>query len=328
MGNFGVKVLGTGSYVPEKILTNADLEKIVETSDEWITQRTGIKERHIADENTATSDVAAQAAKKALADANLSPEDIDLIITATVTPDMFFPSTACFIQKAIGAKNAVAFDVSAACTGFIYGLTIAKNFIENGGARKVLVIGSETLSKFTDWKDRNTCVLFGDGAGAIVLGAAEGPSSILSTFLGADGGYWELLYMPGCGSRNPASQKVLDERLCYIKMSGKETFKVAVTKMSEAAEKAVELAGLKFEDLALLIPHQANMRIIEAIAKRAGFPMDKVWVNIHRYGNMSAATTIVALDEARKAGKIKAGDIVELVAFGGGFTWGAAVIKL
>lgn len=328
MTKYGVKVLGTGAHTPERILTNADLEKMVETSDEWITTRTGIKERHIADENTATSDIAIPAARKALEDAKLTPEDIDLIIVATVTPDMFFPSTACFVQKGIGAKNAKAFDISAACSGFIYALTIAKNFIENGSSKHALIIGAETLSKQTDWKDRNTCVLFGDGAGAIILGAVEGPSSILSTYLGSDGNYWELLYNPGCGSRNPASQKVLDERLCYIRMSGKETFKVAVTKMSEAAEKAIELANIKFEDLALLIPHQANMRIIEAIAKKADFPMEKVYVNIHRYGNMSAATTIVALDEARKAGKVKAGDIVELVAFGGGFTWGAAVIKL
>jgi 3-oxoacyl-[acyl-carrier-protein] synthase-3 len=207
-------------------------------------------------------------------------------------------------------------------------LSIAKNIIENGGAKTVLLIGAETLTKQTDWTDRNTCVLFGDGAGAILLGATEGPSSVLSTYTGADGNYWDLLYIPGCGSRNPASQKVLDERLCYIKMSGKETFKVAVTKMSLAAKKAIELANLKFSDLDLLIPHQANMRIIEAIAKRADFPMDKVYVNIHRYGNMSSATTIVALDEARKSGKVKAGDIIELVAFGGGFTWGAAVLKL
>jgi 3-oxoacyl-[acyl-carrier-protein] synthase III len=328
MGKFGLKVLGTGSYTPEKILTNADLEKMVETTDEWITTRTGIKERHIAAENQATSDLAIEAAKKAIAEAKIKPEDIDLIIVATVTPDMYHPSTACFVQKGLGAAKASAFDVSAACSGFVYGLNIAKNFIENGGAKIVLLIGAETLTRQTDWTDRNTCVLFGDGAGAILLGATEGPSAVLSTYTGADGNYWELLYNPGCGSRNPASQKVLDERLPFIKMAGKETFKVAVMKMSEAADKAIELAGIKYEDLALLIPHQANMRIIEAIAKRADFPMEKVYVNIHRYGNMSSATTIVALDEARKSGKVKAGDIVELVAFGGGFTWGAAVIKL
>lgn len=328
MSKFGVKILGTGSYTPAKILTNADLEKMVETTDEWITTRTGIKERHIAAENQATSDLAIEAAKKAIEDARIKPEDIGLIIVATVTPDMFHPSTACFVQKGIGAVNASAFDISAACSGFIYGLTIARNFIENGGAKTILLIGAETLTRQTDWTDRNTCVLFGDGAGAILLGATEGPSSVLSTYLGADGGYWNLLYMPGCGSRNPASQKVLDEHLPFIKMGGKETFKVAVTKMSLAAEKAIELAGLKFNDLSLLIPHQANKRIIEAVAKKADFPMEKVYVNIHRYGNMSAATTIVALDEARKSGRVKAGDLVELVAFGGGFTWGAAVLKL
>ncbi|MFH1368186.1 MAG: beta-ketoacyl-ACP synthase III [Elusimicrobiota bacterium] len=328
MNKFGVKILGTGSYVPEKILTNADLAKIVDTSDDWITQRTGMKERHITDKHTATSDLSIRASQKAIEDAHLTPADIDAIIVATITPDMFFPSTACFVQKGLGAVNAHAFDISAACSGFIYGLSIAKDSIENGSAKNVLLIGAECLTKHTDWSDRNTCVLFGDGAGAIILGRTDEPSAILSTYLGADGNYWELLYNPGGGSRNPPSQKNIDEHLNFIKMKGKEVFKIAVTKMSEAAEKAIEKANLKFSDLALLIPHQANMRIIEAIARKAEFPMDKVYINLHKYGNMSSATTIVALDEARKEGKVKQGDIVELVAFGGGFTWAAAVIKL
>ena len=329
MINFKVKISGTGSYVPPKVLTNADLEKMVQTTDEWITTRTGIKERHIADENTATSDLAYEAAKIALEEAKLSPDDIDAIIVATITPDMLFPSTACFVQRRLNAKKSAAFDILAACSGFIYGLSIAKAYIESGFYKNVLVIGAETLSKITDWQDRNTCILFGDGAGALVLSRSENEkNSILSIYLGADGNYDYLLNLPGGGSRNPQSQKVIDERLNFMKMEGKEVFKVAVTKMAESAEKALELAGKTRNDLALVIPHQANRRIIEAIAKRLEFPLDKVFINLHKYGNVSAATTIIGLDEARKTGKVKEGDLVELVAFGGGFTWAAAVIQL
>jgi len=328
MNTIGVKILGTGSYVPEKILTNADLEKMVQTSDEWITTRTGMKERHIADSSTATSDLAVKAAREALAEAKVSPEELDVIIVATVTPDMFFPSTACFVQKALGATNAAAFDFAAACSGFIYGLSIAKGYIESGLYKKVLLIGAETLTKVTDWQDRNTCVLFGDGAGAMVLGAANEPSSILSVYMGADGNYDTLLQLPGGGSRNPASLQTIEQKMHYMKMAGREVFKVAVTKMSEALSKAVELSGKQCSELALVIPHQANLRIIEAVAKRMEFPMEKVFVNIHKYGNVSAATIILALDEARKEGKAKKGDLIGTVAFGGGFTWGAAVIKL
>ncbi|MCX5782055.1 MAG: ketoacyl-ACP synthase III [Elusimicrobia bacterium] len=328
MSKFGVKILGTGSSVPDKILTNSELEKMVQTTDEWITSRTGIKERRIADKNTATSDLAIGAAKKALAEAKIKPEELDAIIVATITPDMFFPSTACLIQKAINAKNAFTFDLSAACSGFIYGLAVAKNFIENGFCKNILLIGAETLSKITDWKDRNTSVLFGDGAGAMVLSRSETENNILSVYLGADGTYADLLYLPGGGSRNPSTEETVKNRMHYIKMEGKEVFKVAIIKMIEAAQKALDLAKIKCEEISLLIPHQANLRIIEAITKRMGLPKEKVFVNLHKYGNVSAATTIIAFDEALKEGKVKKGDIVELVAFVGGFTWASAVLKI
>jgi len=328
MTAFGVKIMGTGSHMPEKILTNADLEKMVQTSDEWITTRTGIKERRIAKDSEATSDLAIPAAIEAIKEAGITAEDIDVIIVATVTPDMIFPSTACMVQRAIGATNAASFDMAVACTGFIYGLNIARGFIESGIYKHILLIGAETLSKITDWQDRNTCILFGDGAGAMVLGRKEGTSDILSVFLGSDGNYENLLKLPAGGSRIPATAKSVENRLHFMKMEGKEVFKVAVTKMAQAADKALELAGIKPNDLALIIPHQANLRIIDAIARRMDFPKEKVCITLNKYGNVSAATTIVALDEARKEGRIKAGDIVELVAFGGGFTWGAAVIRL
>lgn len=328
MTTYGVAIRGTGSYVPERILTNADLEKMVQTSDEWITTRTGMKERRIADEKTATSDLAIAAARKALEEAKIAPEELDAIIVATVTPDMLFPSTGCFVQRGLGATNAFAFDITAACSGFLYGLSIAKGYIESGTYRNILLIGAETLSKITDWQDRSTCILFGDGAGAMVLSRTEGESGIVSLHLGADGNYQHLLQLPGGGSRNPVSPQTIEQRLHYMKMAGPEVFKVAVTKMAEAAEKALELAGKQSEDLTLIIPHQANRRIIEAIAKRMKLPLEKVFINLHKYGNVSAATTIIALDEARREGKLKKGDLTELVAFGGGFTWGAAVLRL
>ena len=328
MEKYGVKILGTGSYVPEKVLTNADLEKIVQTTDEWITTRTGIKERHITDAQTATSDLAVEAAKRAMKEANVTKDDLDAIIVATITPDMPFPSTACFVQKALDAKKAFAFDISAACSGFIYGLAVAKSFLENGQYKTILLIGAETLTKVTDWTDRSTCVLFGDGAGAMVLGRSEKENNLLSIYIGSDGSYDKLLYQPAGGSRNPATEETVKNKLHCIKMEGKEVFKVAVTKMREAAEKALEMVGKKPEDLALLIPHQANLRIIDAIGKRMGLNGDKVFVNVHKYGNMSSATTIIAFDEARKSGRTKSGDLVELIAFGGGFTWGAALFKL
>ncbi|MCL2389364.1 MAG: ketoacyl-ACP synthase III [Elusimicrobia bacterium] len=324
----GVKILSTGSYFPEKVLTNADLAKIVDTSDEWIITRTGIKERRVAAQNQATSDLALEASKDALKKAGLSPQDIELIIVATVTPDMMFPSTACMLQTKLGASKAAAFDLLAACTGFIYALSTAKAFIESGMYKNVLLVGAETLTKITDWTDRNTCVLFGDGAGAMVLAAAEGESAVLSTYLGADGSYADLLNLPAGGSLTPASAETVNNKMHTIKMQGKEVFKVAVTKMFEAAEIGLERAGLKPDDVALFIPHQANMRIIEAVAKKLNMPLERIGINLQKTGNVSAATTITALDEAIKTGRLKTGDIVELIAFGGGFTWGSAVIKL
>jgi len=324
----GIEIIGIGSYLPEKILTNADLEKLVETSDEWITTRTGIKERRIASEIEATSDLAIKAAEKAISKAKISPDEIDAIIVATVTPDMFFPSTSCLVQKGLKAKNAAAFDISAACSGFIYALSIAKDSIKSGTFKTVLVIGSETMSRVTDWQDRNTCVLLGDAAGAVILRKTDSPSDILSSYLGADGNYSDLLYMPGGGSREPATYKTIDERKHFLKMEGNKLFKIAVKAMADSAQKAIALAGLTCNDINLFIPHQANIRIIEAVAKHLDISMEKVFLNIHKYGNTSSATTPVALEEAIIEGKVKKGDIVVLVAFGGGLTWGSVVIKL
>jgi 3-oxoacyl-[acyl-carrier-protein] synthase III len=322
-----VRIIGTGSYLPKKILTNADLEKMVDTSDEWIVTRTGIKQRHIAAAEQASSDLAVKAAKKAIEEAKVKPEDIDLVIVATITPDMFFPSTACLVQTQLGIKNAAAFDISAACTGFIYALSIAKQYLETGASKMALVIAAETLSKITDWQDRNTCVLFGDGAGAAVLKKTEGDSGLLAFYLGADGQYGDLLKMPGGGSRMPATEDTVKQRMHFLKMSGNATFKIAVQSMIKASQEVIKKAGLKCEDINLVIPHQANIRIIEAMAKRVGVPMEKIFLNIHRCGNMSAATTAVGLDEAYRAGKIKKGDIVQIVAFGGGLTWGGCMMK-
>jgi 3-oxoacyl-[acyl-carrier-protein] synthase III len=321
-----VGILGTGSFVPEKALTNFDLEKIMDTSDEWIKTRTGVSERRISDENTATSDLATQAALNAIKSANLTPEDIDLIIVATVTPDMSFPSTACIVQANIGAKNAAAFDLEAACTGFIYGLTIGRSLIQSNMYKHVLVIGAETLSKVIDYTDRGTAILFGDGAGAAVLGEVE-DGGILSTYLGADGVSGGYLTLPAGGSRKPASIETVNDRLHYVKMAGSDVFKFAVRVMGDSSTKAVDIAGLKLEDVDYLIPHQANIRIIEASAKRLKLPMDKVYVNIDKYGNMSAASIPVALDEAYRSNKIKKGDNIVIVGFGGGLTWGSSLIK-
>ncbi|MDR3111872.1 MAG: ketoacyl-ACP synthase III [Elusimicrobiota bacterium] len=325
----GTKILGTGSFFPDKILTNADLEKIVDTSDEWITTRTGIKERRISQEHTPTSELAYQASVQALKSANISAAEIDLIVVATITPDMMCPSTACFLQNKFGIKTKPVFDLAAACSGFVYGIAVAKAFIASGIYKKILLVGAEELSKITDWTDRNTCVLFGDGAGAMVLSASEEQEEgILSISLGADASYWDLLYLPAGGTVNPASERTVKEKLHTIKMHGKEVFKVAVVKMAQVAEEALILSGKSLDDIKLIIPHQANMRIIEAVAKKIGLPMERVFVNIHKTGNISSATTITALDEAIKCGKLQKGDIAELVAFGGGFTWGAAVIRI
>jgi 3-oxoacyl-[acyl-carrier-protein] synthase-3 len=320
-------ILGVGKYLPEQVLTNADLEKMVDTTDDWITTRTGIKERRIASDNQATSDMAVKAAKNALKDAGLEPRDVDLIIVATITPDMFFPSTACQVQYKLGAREVPAFDISVACSGFIYGLAIADQFIKSGMYKYALVIASEKLSTVTDWEDRSTCVLFGDGAGAAILGPVE-EGGIIGASLGADGSKGDLLQLPAGGSRMPASIKTIENKLHTIKMEGNVLFKHAVKMMADAALAVTEPLGLKGDDIDLIIPHQANIRILNAVAKKLGVDPDKkVYLNIHKYGNMSAASSAVALTEAVQGRRIKEGDTVLMDAFGGGLTWGALLIK-
>jgi 3-oxoacyl-[acyl-carrier-protein] synthase-3 len=322
------RIIGTGSAVPDKILTNLDLEKIVDTSDEWITSRTGIKERRIASEGEYTSTFATRAAENALAMAGVDPADVDLILVATVTPDFPFPATAFLVQNNIRATKAVAFDISAACSGFLYGISVVEKFIRTGSAKKALVIGAETLTRIVDWTDRNTCCLFGDGAGAVLLEAHEGDDrGILSTHIHSDGSYWELLHQPGVGSRNPACQKTIDEKLTFINMQGNEVFKLAVRAMEEAANEALDTNNLKTGDIDLFIPHQANRRIIDAIGKRLGLSDRQLYVNLERYGNTSSASIPIALDEVCRAGRIKEGDIVLFDAFGGGLTWGSVLVR-
>jgi 3-oxoacyl-[acyl-carrier-protein] synthase-3 len=326
----GCSIIGTGSYMPSRVLSNQDLEKIVETSDDWITSRTGIKERRIAAEGENTSDMAAAAAKNAMAMAGITAADLDLIIVATVTPDMFFPSTACIVQKKIGAKNAVCFDISAACSGFLFALQTARHFLNGGPRKTALVIGAEKLSALINWKDRNTCVLFGDGAGAVVLRAGEkdGKSHrVLSSVMGSDGNLSDLLRVPGGGTAMPVTPENVASRPNTIHMEGRETFKHAVTRMTQACEDALKQASLTKEDVSLVIPHQANARIITAIADRLDLPHEKAFINVDKYGNTSAATIPVALDEAQRSGRIKKGDVLLLVAFGGGFTWASAVVQ-
>ncbi|HQL35326.1 MAG TPA: beta-ketoacyl-ACP synthase III [Bacillota bacterium] len=320
-------IIGTGSCLPDKIVTNRDMEKIVDTTDEWINTRTGISERRMTDENTATSDLATVAARRALENAGLSPEEIDLILVATVTPDVMFPSTACIVQDNIGAINAAAFDLEAACSGFLYGLAVAENFIKTGYYRNIMVIGAEALTKIIDFTDRNTCVLFGDGAGAAIVSEVPEGYGILSTYIGADGKGGKLLTVPAGGSRIPSSVESVQNRLHYVKMDGKEVFKFAVKIMGDAAEKALEKCGLDKEDIDFLIPHQANRRIIDASVKRLKMPNEKVYINLDKYGNMSSASVAVAIDEASRKGLLKDGDTIVLVGFGGGLTWGSAVLK-
>ncbi|MDD5496145.1 MAG: ketoacyl-ACP synthase III [Candidatus Omnitrophica bacterium] len=321
-----VGILGLGAYLPEKVLTNKELERMVDTTDEWITTRTGIKERRIARKDEATSDMAAEAGRRALKAAGLNIEDIDLIIVATITPDMFFPATACLVQDKLGAKRVPAFDVSVACSGFIYGLAIAEQFIRSGTYKHALVIAAEKLSAITDWSDRATCVLFGDGAGAAVLGPVD-KGGILSAYLGANGKQGDLIKLPAGGSRIPATKKTIEDRLHFIKMNGSELFRHAVKIMADAALEVTKPLNLKAEDISLVIPHQANIRILNAVAKRMGLTEDKIYLNIERYGNMSAASSAVALVEAVQEGRIKKGDKILLDAFGGGLTWGALVIE-
>ncbi len=320
------KIIGTGSSVPETVLSNSDLEKMVDTSDEWITSRTGIKERRIADKNTAASDVAYGAAEKALRAAGVSPQQLDVIIVGTITPDFIFPSTGCILQSRLGAKKAYAFDLMAGCSGFLYTLHVAEGIIKSGGAEKILAIGVDVLSKVTDFEDRSTCILFGDGAGAAVLTASDEPG-ILSSILSSDGNDWDLLYVPAGGSRTPIDEEVLKTREQYIKMKGNDVFKVAVKSMESVTVDAITKANVSPEDIDLFVPHQANYRILEAVRKRLGFPEEKVFANLDKYGNTSGASIPLALDEAVQQGSVGEGSLVLFAAFGAGFTWGASVIR-
>ncbi|RME26434.1 MAG: ketoacyl-ACP synthase III [Candidatus Zixiibacteriota bacterium] len=321
------RIAGTGSYVPPRRMTNADFERIVDTSDEWIVTRTGIKERRIADETISTSDMAVNAASRALEMAGVSNDEIDLLITGTVTPDYKLPSNACVVQEKMDFPNAVAFDVVAACAGFINGLSVARGYIESGQYKKALVIGVEKLSAFTNYKDRNTCVLFGDAAGAVVVEPSTNGSGIQSTFLRSAGRYRTLLWSEIGGTLNPITESYNFDGRDKIHMSGSDVFKIAVKEMGNAALKVIADAGLTPDDIDLFVPHQANIRIIEALAKRLGIGMDRVFLNIHKYGNTSSASIPLALDEANREGRIKPGDNIVMVAFGGGLIWGAALVK-
>lgn len=319
-------IIGLGKYLPEEIMTNHDLEKIVDTTDEWIKTRTGIEKRRIAAKEQATSDLAYAAAKEALEDADIAAEELDLIIVATITPDMLFPATSCIVQEKLGAKNAAAFDLGAGCSGFVYGLTTAVNFVETGMYDNILVIGAEVLSKILDWEDRGTCVLFGDGAGAAVISAAE-KGGFLASDLGADGKGADTLYQPAGGSRIPASHESVRNKEHFLKMEGTPVFKFAVKAMSRASLDVLKKAGVKKEDVKLLIPHQANTRIIDAAAKRLKLNDDQIYVNLPEYGNTSAASIAIALAEAKEKGLINNGDKIVLVAFGAGLTWASTVIE-
>ncbi|HEY0457125.1 MAG TPA: beta-ketoacyl-ACP synthase III [Verrucomicrobiae bacterium] len=320
-------ITSVGAYVPERVLTNADLEKMVETTDDWITSRTGIKERRLATEKETTSDMASLAALRAMKAANISPEQIDLIIVATITPDMMFPSTACLVQHKIGAKRSAAFDIEAACSGFIYALEIGQQFIMSRTYDTVLVIGAEKLSTIVDWTDRNTCVLFGDGAGAAILQHRPDAHGLLTACMGAEGDKAELLCMPGGGSRCPTTAETVNARLHYLRMDGKETYKSAVTAMYTAGQEALRRCELDISQIQCIIPHQANRRIIEAVADRLGAKPEQLFINLDKFGNTSAASVAIALEEAVRTGRIHRGDLVLLVVFGAGLTWAAAVIE-
>jgi 3-oxoacyl-[acyl-carrier-protein] synthase-3 len=320
------RIAGTGSYAPERVLSNADLERMVATSDAWIVERTGIRERRIAAPGEACSDLGTKAAERALAAAGIAAADLDMILLATCTGDSPLPSTACLIQQRLGAMKAAACDLSAACCGFVYALGVGNAYVMTG-MRHLLVVGAEVMSSLIDWTDRNTCVLFGDGAGAVVLSPATGDRGVLSTHLHSDGNLWDLICVPGGGSRTPPSEKMLSEGLQYMKMKGNETFKVAVKTLEEAAREALAANQLTVEDLDLYVPHQANLRIIRSVAARLGLPMDKVVLNLDRYGNTSAASIPLALDEAVRDGRIRSGSLVMMEAFGAGLTWAASVIR-
>ncbi len=325
---YPVMIAGTGSYVPEKVVTNADLAKVIDTTDEWITSRTGIKQRHIAADGEFTSHLATNAAKKALEQSGIAAEDIQLIIVATISPDTITPATACYVQHNLGANKAIAFDISAACSGFLYALKLAKRMISDGAFKNALIIGAEKLSSFVNWEDRNTCVLFGDGAGAAVLRRSkEGEGRILATEMGTDGKHTGILNIPGGGSACPTTPENAAEKLASLNMSGREVFKLAVNAMKQASEAVIKRANLTADDIKLVIPHQANLRIIDAIADRLTIPNEKVFVNLHKYGNTSAAAVAIALDEAHREGRFERGDKIILVVFGAGLTWAATAIE-
>ncbi|HAK59496.1 MAG TPA: 3-oxoacyl-ACP synthase [Nitrospiraceae bacterium] len=321
------RIVGTGSYVPKKVVTNHDIEKLVDTSDEWIMERTGIKERRVAERGQTTSDLAYEASHKALKAAGIAPGDLDLILVATTTPDTIMPSLGCVLQEKLRAKKAAAFDVYAACSGFIYGLSVANAFIKSDTYTNILLVGAETLSRFVDWEDRTTCVLFGDGAGAVVIQRHAGKRGILSAHLHSDGALGNLLYVPAGGALHPPTHDTIHKRMHYIKMKGNETFKVAVRALEDVVQEALEHNKVKPEEIDLLVPHQANMRIIQAMAKRLNMPLEKVVITIEKYGNTSAASIPMALDEAVRAGRIKDHDLLLLEAFGGGLTWASALVR-
>jgi 3-oxoacyl-[acyl-carrier-protein] synthase III len=321
------EIVSTGRWLPDRVVTNQDLEKELDTSDEWIRERTGIRERRLADQDTGAADMGASAARIAMERAGVQPGEIDVIVVSTATPDRLLPSTACDLQALLGATNAAAYDIAAACSGFLYGLSIAEGHLAAGRAEIALVVSTEKMSSIVDWGDRSTAVLFGDGAGAAIVKRSENGRGLLSSFIRSDGTLAELLWRPGGGARIPMDLAVLDQKTHLVQMAGREVFKAAVRSMAEAADQALLRAGLTGEDVSLLIPHQANMRIIEATAKYANVPMEKVFVNVDRYGNMSSATIPVALDEAIEAGRLREGDYVLMVAFGAGFTWASAVLQ-
>jgi len=322
-----VSIIGTGAFAPAKILDNAFFEKIIDTSDEWITTRTGIKERRATTEHETTADLSTKAALHALESAKLKPEELDLIIIGTVTPDHPFPSAACYVQARLKAVNAAAFDIGAACSGFMYSLSIGHRLVSTGVYKNALVIGAECLTKITDYKDRTSCMLFGDGAGAVILQPHTHGHEILYSFIGTDGSGSAFIYQPAGGSKMPASHKTVEENLHVIRLRGREVFKFAVTKMADMVAFGVKQCHLKLEDITMIVPHQVNLRILEAAAERLNFPMDKIFVNIHKFGNTSSASVPMALDEVARSGRLKKGDIVVLVAFGGGLTWGVTVIR-
>jgi 3-oxoacyl-[acyl-carrier-protein] synthase-3 len=320
-------IIGTGSYLPERVLTNFDLEKMVDTTDEWIFTRTGIRQRRIASEGQVTSDLGAEACRRALADAKVRPDEVSLLIVATITPDYVFPSTACMIQQKIGAKATGGFDLSAACAGFLYGLIVGARLIEADPSQTVLVVGAETLTRITDYTDRSSCILFGDGAGAAVLRASAEGRGVLASDCGVDGAGGDFMKVPAGGSAAPATEETVRQRLHFMQINGRETFRFAVVKMAELVESALKRSGLTMEDVSLIVPHQVNSRILQAAAERLGVGMDKIYSNIDRYGNTSAASVPIALDEAVRNGRIRRGDVVVCVAFGGGLSWSSAVVR-